>query len=156
MRSMSSLIHKLKTTHPDIAFVQGEEFLWSPSNRTIFYNPEAPQASLLLLHEFSHSVLDHHTYNRDVELIAMESAAWEHAATLAEEYAVRFNDDVVQDHLDTYREWLHARSLCPECTANGYQTTTNTYQCPACLHQWRVNEARICALRRYKVQIPTR
>jgi len=68
---MSSLIHKLKTTHPDIAFVQGEEFLWSPSNRTIFYNPEAPQASLLLLHEFSHSVLDHHTYNRDVELIAL-------------------------------------------------------------------------------------
>ena len=156
MRSMSSLIHKLKTTHPDIAFVQGEEFLWSPSNRTIFYNPESPQASLLLLHEFSHSVLDHHTYNRDVELIAMESAAWEHAATLAEEYTVRLNDDVVQDHLDTYREWLHTRSLCPECTANGYQTTANTYQCPACLHQWRVNEARICALRRYKVQTPTR
>jgi hypothetical protein len=151
MRSTSSLIHKLKTSHPNIYFVQGEEFLWSPSNQTIFYNPDAPHAALLLLHEFSHSLLSHTTYTRDIELVAMETAAWERATELAQEYSVRLNEEVIQEHLDTYRDWLHARSICPSCTANGCQISSHTYECPACLHTWRVNEARICALRRYSL-----
>ena len=61
------------------------------------------------------------------------------------------NEEVIQEHLDTYRDWLHARSICPSCTANGYQISSHTYECPACLHTWRVNEARICALRRYSL-----
>lgn len=149
MRSMSSLIHKLKTTHSDISFLEAEQFSWSPRNRTVFYNAEQPHASLLLLHELSHALLGHADYRRDIELIAMETAAWEGAKEHAETYNVRLNDDVVQDHLDTYREWLHARSTCPNCSANGYQVEKFEYECPACSHRWRVNEARLCALRRY-------
>jgi len=151
MRSMSSLIHKLKETYPEIAFVKAEQFSWSPSSRTVFYNPDQSHATHLLLHELSHALLDHREYKRDIELIAMETAAWEEAKTYAETFNVRFSEDVIQDHLDTYRDWLHARSTCPQCSANGYQTEAFHYECPACSHKWRVNEARLCALRRYSV-----
>ena len=151
MRSMSSLIHKLKTTFPDIAFVEAEQFSWSPRQQTVFYNPKQAHASHLLLHELSHALLGHTTYRRDIELVAMETAAWEKAREYAEQYTIRFNEAVIQDHLDTYREWLHARSTCPQCSANGYQTEAFTYECPACTHTWRVNEARLCALRRYSL-----
>lgn len=149
---MSSLIHKLKTTFTAISFVEAEQFSWSPSEQTVFYNPEAPQASHLLLHELSHAALGHREYRRDIELVAMETAAWEKAKEYAETYSVRFNEDVIQDHLDTYRDWLHARSSCPNCSANGYQIERFEYECPACSHRWRVNEARLCALRRYSLE----
>ena len=61
-------------------------------------------------------------------------------------------EDFIEEHLDTYRDWLHARSSCPDCTATGYQTDASTYACPACSHTWRVNEARICQLRRYSTK----
>lgn len=151
MRSMSSLIHKLKTLHPDISFVRGDSFFWAPESRTITYAPDEAHASQLTLHELSHALLGHTIYKRDVELLAMETAAWERAKALADIHSVRYSEDVTQDHLDTYRDWLHARSTCPHCTANGYQTATSHYECPACTHTWRVNEARLCALRRYSV-----
>jgi hypothetical protein len=146
---MSSLIHKLKTTYTDISFVEAEQFSWSPSTKTVFYNTSVPNATHLLLHELSHGLLGHRTYRRDIELVAMETAAWEKAREYAETFNVRLSENAIQDHLDTYRDWLHARSSCPECSANGYQTEAFHYECPACLHKWRVNEARLCALRRY-------
>jgi len=148
---MSSLIHKLKTTHADIAFVEAEQFSWSPSEHTVFYAQKQPHASHLLLHELAHALLEHRDYRRDIELIAMETAAWEEARLLADEYTVRLNEAVVQDHLDTYRDWLHARSTCPNCSANGYQVERFHYECPACSQRWRVNEARLCGLKRYSV-----
>lgn len=151
MRSMSSLIHKLKTEYPALTFAEAEQFLWSPSEKTIFYNRTQAHAAQLLLHELGHATLDHREYKRDIELVAMETAAWDTAKELAGQYNIRLHEPVIQDHLDTYRDWLHARSSCPECSANGFQTERAHYECPACTHRWRVNEARICALRRYKV-----
>jgi hypothetical protein len=152
---MSSLIHKLKTTYPDLIFIEAEHFSWSPSEKKIFYDPKKAHASHLLLHELSHALLDHHEYRRDVELIAMETAAWEKAKTYADTYNVRFDENVIQDHLDTYRDWLHARSSCPNCSANGYQVEAALYTCPACSHRWKVNEARLCGLKRYSLS-PTK
>lgn len=151
MRSMSSLIHKLKTDHPSLSFVQGDDFSWSPAQKTIFYVTGQAKSTQLLLHELAHALLGHTEYRRDIELLAMETAAWEKAREYADEYNVRVKEPIIQDHLDTYRDWLHARSTCPNCSANGYQTDTSTYQCPACSHAWRVNEARVCALRRYAI-----
>lgn len=153
MRSMSSLIHKLKTSHPNISFVASEQFSWSPSKKTVFYDRQTPNAASLLLHELSHALLGHKEYRRDIELVAMETAAWEKAKLLADELSIRLKEDAVQDHLDTYRDWLHGRSTCPECSANGYQTAASSYACPACSHTWKVNEARTCALRRYSTSI---
>jgi hypothetical protein len=146
---MSSLILKLQATYPDFTFTKAKQFAWSPAESTVFYNETDPNASLLLLHELSHGLLHHHRYHRDIELLAMETAAWKEATKQAQSFSIEMDEDVAQDHLDTYREWLHARSTCPECNANGYQTGISTYECPACTHTWRVNEARLCALRRY-------
>lgn len=152
------LIQKLKAAHPDVSFVEADQFSWSPHNRTIFYNASFPNAEALLLHELSHALLGHRAYERDVELVSMETAAWEKAVAYAKENAARLtgfslklDTTVIQDHLDTYREWLHARSTCPNCSANGYQTDVSQYSCPACSHSWKVNEARLCALRRYSL-----
>ena len=151
MRSMSSLIHKLKTDFEQLNFLPAEEFSWSPVTQTVFYAANEPHAPLLLLHELGHATLNHQDYHRDVSLLAMETAAWEAAKKHAAIYKVRIDETVVQDHLDTYRDWLHARSTCPECGATGYQTESRHYSCIACSHEWRVNEARGCALRRYKL-----
>jgi hypothetical protein len=154
MRSTSSLLHKLKTDYPDFQFVAGDSFVWSPEVATVYYGSAQPHAKELLLHEVSHGLLGHQKYSRDIELLAMEAAAWEKAAELAQQYHFPISEDLAQEHLDTYRDWLHARSTCINCTATGYQIGKDTYSCPACLTQWRVNEARICELRRYKQKLP--
>ncbi len=151
MPSTSSLLHKLATDFPDITFIAATTFSWSPEAQTVSYNLAEPQAPVLLLHELSHGILGHHDYRRDIELLAMETAAWEKAKTLAHTYGIVLHDTVAEDNLDTYRDWMRARSACPECAATGFQSGTNTYECVACAHTWRVNEARLCSLRRYSL-----
>lgn len=148
MPSTASLIPRLKADFPDISFTIGADYLWSPNNQTVYYI-ENPDSQSLLLHELSHGLLGHSDYSRDIELIAMERAAWDKAIELTHKYGLKIDNDTVETTLDSYRDWLHARSTCPECEATGLQIKKYTYNCLACTHTWRVNEARICALRRY-------
>ena len=149
MLSTHSLLPKLQAQYPQLLFTPGDRFLWSPDKQTVFYDEADPGNTSLLLHELAHGLLEHHDYSKDVELVAMETEAWDKARELAPNYAVKIPEDVIQDTLDSYREWLHARSTCPQCDATGYQSGKKEYTCVACSHVWRVNEARICALRRY-------
>ncbi|UTX51244.1 hypothetical protein KI440_03490 [Candidatus Saccharibacteria bacterium TM7i] len=146
---LTNLLQKLKLDFPHLTFEEGADFLWSPEKSTVTYKKEGDPA--LLLHEIGHAQLQHSEYTRDVELISMERSAWEKAKELGAVYRIVISDDTVEDHLDTYRDWLHARSTCPSCTAVGYQTGQFTYACPACSQEWRVNEARVCGLRRTKL-----
>lgn len=152
MPSTLSLLPKLKKDYTQLLFTAGTRFAWSPDAHTIFYDESDPSNTSLLLHELAHGILGHHDYSKDVELVAMESQAWDKALELAPLYGVVITDDIVQDNLDTYREWLHTRSTCPACEATGYQSGKSTYTCVACSHEWKVNEARICALRRYSAK----
>lgn len=150
MQSMNSLLSKLKLDHPDLKFNPSEDFSWSHKEQAIHYvegdNPE------YLLHELAHASLGHAGYERDIDLLKMERDAWDLAASkLSRRYEVKISDDTVQDNLDTYRDWLHSRSTCPNCSSIGYQIKQSEYGCPACQVKWRVNEARTCSLRRYKV-----
>ncbi len=147
-----SLLETLEKTYPLVMFRAGDRFVWSPEAKSVFYAKNEKDADALLLHELSHALLAHRTYSRDVELIAMEAAAWDKARELAKKYDVEIQEAAVDAHLDTYREWLHSRSTCPACDATGFQDGKNTYTCPACTHQWRVNEARLCELRRYSIK----
>ena len=151
MPSILSLLPLLKQAYPTISFTAGERFSWSPDKKTVFYDESDTKNTSILLHELAHGLLDHHSYSKDVELISMESDAWDKAVELAALYKVKVTDTAVQDNLDTYREWLHDRSTCPKCEATGYQSAKSEYTCVACSHKWRVNEARICALRRYSI-----
>lgn len=151
MHSITSLATKLAADFPAFRFAPGGEFRWSPDERAIFYDADSNDAASLL-HELSHAILGHAQFTRDVALLELERAAWQHAMdTLAPTYGVAIAEDQVETALDTYRDWLHARSTCPSCGATGLQTKKNEYKCLACLSKWRVNDARVCGLRRYKL-----
>ncbi len=132
-----------------VTIERGMSFSWSYENRTITYDPHDKDVEVLLLHEAGHAVLDHHNYIYDVHLLEMERAAWDKARELASMLKVRLPHATIETALDTYRDWLHARSLCPRCGSTGVQEGQHAYTCLACHREWHVNEARTCQLRRY-------
>ena len=160
MPNLASLITRLKIDHPKLSFQPAEDFRWSPDEQTVFVNAELRDAYAFCLHEVSHAILGHSLYHHDIELVQLERDAWEYAKTvLAPQYDLAINDELIQDNLDTYRDWLHARSTCPSCSATGVQSRGKEYTCFACGQHWRSNEARTCGLKRYtsnsgKKQIP--
>lgn len=149
MPSTISILSSLKINYPQFSFKPGNEFLWSSSDNTIYYDKKNDDQSVFLLHELSHALLSHANYDRDIQLVTMERQAWDHTTELAQEYNVVIPDQLIQSNLDSYRDWLHSRSTCPACKATGLQVTNHDYVCPSCDNKWRVNEARTCALRRY-------
>ena len=133
----------------DASILKGETFSWDHLTRTITFNATEQYAIDYFLHEASHALLKHQFYSSDIELLSMERAAWDKARDIGSLLGVTITDEVIEASLDTYRDWLHARSLCPHCDATGIQIEANGYSCLACYHRWKVNEARACALRRY-------
>lgn len=151
MLSISSLLVKLEADFPQFQFISGKEFRWAPHENAVYYQADSNNTAALL-HELSHAVLNHQAYTRDIQLIEHEQAAWQHArAVLGLGYQVEISFDDIEDSLDTYREWLHARSSCPECSATGVQIKQSLYSCLACHRKWHVNDARTCQLQRTTV-----
>lgn len=153
------LVKKLASDYPDMRFVSGNRFYWSPKDRTIYYavNTSDKAASWALLHELCHGLLGHQNYRTDFELLKLEVAAWQEATTLAKKYDIVIEEDHIQDCLDTYRDWLHARSTCPACTEHGLQQSeggdSRTYVCINCNNTWRVSSQRFCRpYRRLKIK----
>ena len=156
MEKITSTLEKLTHSsrllrHDPISFVQEDDFHWDHENRTVFYDPSEPEAPSLLLHEAGHAILDHAEYPDDITLLAMERDAWKEAEMLAHDVGIKIPHELIEDALDTYRDWLHARSTCPNCHATGIQESEKLYTCLACHHKWTVNEARVCALRRHDI-----
>lgn len=151
MPSTTSILNKVKNDYPQFVYKRGDSFLWSPSDRTIYYSDNLDSQAIFLLHELSHALLGHTSYDQDIQLISMERSAWDHTKGLASQYNIDISDEVIQSNLDSYRDWLHSRSVCPKCGANGLQTDKKAYKCLACANKWAVNEARTCALRRYNI-----
>lgn len=148
----TGLIKAVKTDYPSISLREAESFLWIPQQHTVEYDPSGNEA--YLLHELGHALLQHDSYSRDIELLAIERAAWTYAIdNLASKYGLEIDPELVESSLDTYREWMHARSTCPTCDLNGVQTGPQLYRCVSCGTTWSVNEARGCNLRRF-VQAP--
>lgn len=150
MPAISSLIDRLKQDYPDLHFETGSEFRWLPERRTVFYDLDSKNTAPLL-HEVAHALLGHANYTKDIHLIDLERGAWEYAQNhLAPTYRIAIDDSIIQSHLDTYRDWLHSRSTCPNCGSTGVQSKQG-YKCLACETLWKANDARSCALRRYEI-----
>lgn len=123
---------------------------WEPLDRTIRYCEGCTDAELL--HELGHALEGHSDYSRDIILLGLERDAWRRARAIARTYGIVIDDDTIDHHLDTYRDWLHARSTCPVCDASGIQTAAKLYECLACRAKWSVNEARSCGLQRHQLK----
>lgn len=146
----TALLKRLQKDHPQFSFVTADAFRWSADTHTIHFDPSSAEADLFILHELGHALLSHQSYVQDIDLLKMERDAWHIAmARLSVRYNVAMNESHIQDNLDTYREWLHTRSLCPSCAMSGLQTAYGAYSCLACGCRWKTNDARNCALRRY-------
>lgn len=152
MEQTTSLIQNLQKSSPEITFVSAQDFGWNPETKTIRYDESSDSLTAYLLHEYGHALLSHDSYDRDIDLIAMERDAWKKAREIAKQYDLTISAELVEDSLDSYRDWMHARSQCPTCSATGIQTEEQRYTCIACRACWKVNEARRCALRRYKTK----
>ncbi|MGB4762779.1 MAG: hypothetical protein WBP12_05495 [Candidatus Saccharimonas sp.] len=152
---LTEQLAKVADRYPHLAtlsFQTSQRFAWDHSTRTIYYNPNVHDTDQYLLHEFSHALLDHTHFTHDIDLIRMERDAWTEAVKLSQELKITIPSSLIEDALDTYRNWLHERSLCPSCNTTGIQTSNLAYRCLACGTTWHTNEARTCALRRYKTK----
>lgn len=155
MPSTRLIISQLKINYPSLSFVSSDHFRWSAATGTIYFNANSHNMEAFCLHELSHAILEHTDYSRDIDLLKLERDAWEYAAdTLASLYNASIPESLVQESLDTYRNWLHTRSSCPICQATGVQINKHTYKCLACTQNWTVNEARLCSIRRHIVKTP--
>ena len=152
-KTFETLVNKLRAQYPEIALQEGDMFYWSPKDQTVYYslqkNDEVARWSLL--HEVSHGLLKHKHYTSDFELLQLEVEAWEKAKQLSEDYNIQIHEDHIQDCLDTYREWLHARSKCPTCSSRGIQVDPKKYECTQCHDAWQVSTARFCRPYRMKM-----
>lgn len=152
MPSTHSLLESAEVAFPGLTFTAGDRFEWQPNSSIISYDLDDPLFEPRLLHEIGHATLEHRSYERDIDLIAMERDAWQTARMeLAPRFGVEIPGDIIHHDMDTYRDWLHERSTCPHCGSNGIQIKKREYKCVTCLQSWRVNEARNCQLRRYRL-----
>jgi len=132
---------------PNLKFAPGTFFSWSPRKRVIFYDKSrlgSAEGQLALLHEIGHFQLGHKDYEYDIELINMEVAAWKRARELASQFRVPINEEHINSCLETYRIWLHKRSLCPNCDNTSLQESPYQYRCFLCQSRWEV--AATCSL----------
>lgn len=154
---MQDLLTKLKTSYPELRFTPGDQFYWSPETEEIFYNQasEEEEDAWSLLHETGHALLKHQNYQADFELLRLEIAAWQRARHLAEKLFVNIDEDHIQDCLDTYRDWLYKRSICPTCTTKCLQQSDFIhYRCFNCHTTWKVSASRFCRAYRSTTNAP--
>jgi len=152
---MNDLVAQLTQDFPHIKLQAGSAFYWSPRAKTVFYNAEVQDAfaTLSLLHELGHGILEHKTFGTDFELLLLEVDAWREARKLAKKYKIKIDYDHIEDSLDTYRDWLHERSHCPTCGVRTLQSDQHTYHCYNCEEEWHVSRSRFCrAYRRLSQQ----
>ncbi len=139
MMQLDGFLERLRRDYPELKFRLGKKFMFRPP-RTIYYEspprtalkPEQNSYYLQLLHEVGHAVLGHRDFGGDLERVRMERAAWEQARQLCAKYDVYYDADFVESELDTYRDWLHQRSVCKSCGQTRYQAEDRTYHCPFC------------------------
>lgn len=144
---MQQLIDTLKHRFPHLTFSEGTAFYWSPINQTIYYRQDKTnnKSSWSLLHETGHALLNHQQYILDFELLQLELAAWEKATALGSELGITINLEHIEDCLDSYRDWLYARSICPLCSNKGIQQSDpRLYRCFNCASEWKVAPSRFC------------
>lgn len=151
------MLEQLQIAYPGLTFVADTRYCWSPTKKSIHYDAQRTDeaADWSLLHETGHALLEHDGYLADFELIKLEMAAWTKARELAQSLNTFIDEDHIQDCLDTYRDWLYGRSICPECSTKALQQKDyEHYRCYNCHTRWHVTPSRFCRVYRASKRVP--
>lgn len=132
---------QLKKQFSQFTFAPHEVFHWSANTNTVYYNPKKLNSDTgysQLLHELGHALLSHRYFTSGIELVKMETDAWQKAKEIAQQLEFKISPSHIEKCLDSYRDWLHLRSVCPNCKNVSVETSMNHYQCFNCLQKWQV------------------
>lgn len=148
---MSNIVDKVTLKFPGFNFIKGTSFTWDPNHLAVYY-PDGTHTDTTflhgLMHEISHGILGHFNFKNDIELIKMERDAWRTAIDLLIKEEIEADIDHIENCLNSYRDWLYARSRCPQCGLVSIQTEAHTYSCIHCRLDWRVPSSRLCNVKR--------
>lgn len=150
-----SLLKHCQKLLPEIIFIESNNYYWSPRNKSIHFDNDLltqQKGQWALLHEVAHAQLKHDSYLNDAGLIKLEVQAWQKAVITADELSISIDQEHIQSCLNTYRDWLYARSTCPTCSLNSIQVLSTTYVCLNCSTRWTVSHSRFCRPYRMKIQ----
>jgi hypothetical protein len=144
---MYDLIQDLNRLFPKLTFTSGQQFCWSPETCEIIYKNDthSKKDKWSLMHETGHALLKHKTYGSDMNLLKLEVEAWEKAREISRQLTIDIDEAHIQDCLDSYRDWIYKRSICPVCTAKSIQQDDfEHYRCFNCHTSWKVSSSRFC------------
>jgi ribosomal protein L37AE/L43A len=148
-KDFSRILEQLEKDFREFSFEPAERSRWSWTEHKIYFRENLPE----LFHELGHAKLNHKKFVQDIDLVKMERDAWTFAKNLAPKYGVEIRENDIESALDDYRDWLHARSLCPNCAQTGLQSReTLTYKCLNCGAKWTANDARKVGLKRRRAE----
>lgn len=125
----ATFLAKIKSDFPSLKFIPGERFTFRPP-KTVVVEPEGDP--LLLLHEIGHALSGEYDFKTEVGRLKIEVKAWEKAKELAPKYEIDIDEDLIEGELDSYRDFLHQKSRCPNCGLTRFQTPDGTFYCPRC------------------------
>lgn len=136
---MDDLITSLEQDFPDLHFTYGKRFSFRPPKTIVIGPDEGEKTPMLLFHELGHALSGKHSYKTAVERLKIESIAWSEGKKAYERCLVSgryslpdWDDDFVEESLDTYRDWLHSKSKCKNCGLTMFQNQDGTWECPYC------------------------
>ena len=125
----ATFLAKIKSDFPSLRFIEGRRFSFRPP-KTVVVEPDGE--ALLLLHEIGHALCGVYDFKTEVGRLKIEVAAWEKAKELAASYGVVVDEDLIEGELDSYRDFLHQKSRCPNCGLTRFQTPDGVFHCPKC------------------------
>lgn len=144
MNMPKSILPSLQTIIEDFSqfsFHLSDDFYYSAREDCIYYNPaylDDEAGVFQLLHEIGHALSGHHHFESGIELLRMETEAWNREQKIAANYQLVIPDAIVEHCIDSYRDWLHMRSQCPRCQNISIETSSSHYRCFNCGQEWSV------------------
>src|SRR5580692_11526658 len=95
----NKLISKLRQAFPQFTFTAAKQACWSPETQQVYYDADSDieTSTWSLFHELGHALLNHKSYNTDVDLLQKEVAAWAKADNIAKSFSMNIDEQYAEN-----------------------------------------------------------